>query len=71
MEGTMRISSNEKVAKKILDLIHHWDLDELQIGKYIARVASRNAFAKFQVVANSAILERNEIEGVQILDNIN
>lgn len=66
----MRISSNEKVATKILDLIHHWDLDELQIGKYIARVASRNAFTKFQMVANSAILERNEIEGVENLDNI-
>lgn len=67
----MKTSTNEKVATKILDLIHHWNIDEFEIGKYIARVASRNAFAKFQVVANSAILERNEIEGVQILDNIN
>lgn len=67
----MKLSSNEKVAVKILELIYHWDLDDIQIGKYIARVANRNVFTKFQSMANSAILERNQIEGVENLDNIN
>lgn len=64
----MRQSDNEKVAKRILDLISHWELDDYMIGKYIARIASRNMFTKFQVVTNSAILERQQIEGVENLD---
>jgi hypothetical protein len=70
MKGTMRASDNEKVAKRILDLICHWELDDYEIGKYIARIASVTMFTKFNVVYNSAILERQQIEGVENLDNI-
>lgn len=71
MKGTMRVSGNEKVAKKILDLIYNWELDSYEVGRYIARIASNKLFTQFQEVANSAILERNRIEGVPNLDDHN
>jgi hypothetical protein len=57
----MRQSNNERVAKKILDVINNWELDEHSIGEYIARLAPLNLFTRFQLMANSAILERNRI----------
>lgn len=57
----MRQSDNERVAKKILNVINDWGLDEHAIGDYLARLAPTNLFTRFQLIANSAILERNRV----------
>ena len=55
------MSINEKVAKKIVNLINDWELDEHAVGEYIARIANNYLFTKFQLIANSAIMERNRL----------
>jgi hypothetical protein len=70
MEGTMKTSANEKVAKKILDLIDYWELGEEEIGRYLARLAPNAIWEKLMNMFDYAILERNEQEGVPSLDDI-
>jgi hypothetical protein len=70
MEGTMKTSANEKVAKKILDLIDYWELGEEEIGRYLARLAPRAIWEKLMTMLDYAILERNQQEGVPNLDDI-
>jgi hypothetical protein len=70
MEGTMKTSANEKVAKKILDLIDYWELGEEEIGRYLARLAPSAIWEKLMTMFDYAILERNEQEGVPSLDDI-
>jgi hypothetical protein len=70
MEGTMKTSANEKVAKKILDLIDYWELGEEEIGRYLARLAPNAIWEKLMTMLDYAILERNQQEGVQSLDDI-
>lgn len=70
MEGTMKTSANEKVAKKILDLIDYWELGEEEIGRYLARLAPNAIWEKLMTMLDYAILERNQQEGVPNLDDI-
>ena len=66
----MKTSANEKVAKKILDLIDYWELGEEEIGRYLARLAPNAIWEKLMNMFDYAILERNEQEGVPSLDDI-
>lgn len=66
----MKTSANEKVAKKILDLIDYWELGEEEIGRYLARLAPNAIWEKLMTMLDYAILERNQQEGVQSLDDI-
>ncbi len=66
----MRTSANEKVAKKILDLIDYWELGEEEVGRYLARLAPRTIWEKLLIMFDYAILERNQQEGVPDLDDI-
>lgn len=66
----MRISANERVAKKILDLIDYWELGEDEIGRYLARIAPKNLWNKLMNMMNHAIIERDQQEGVVNLDDI-
>lgn len=66
----MKTSANEKVAKKILDLIDYWELGEEEIGRYLARLAPRAIWEKLMTMLDYAILERNQQEGVPNLDDI-
>ena len=70
MEGTMRVSANERVAKKILDLIDYWELGEEEIGQYLARIAPARLWEKLMNMFDHAILERNQQEGIQKLDDL-
>lgn len=70
MEGTMRTSANERVAKKILDLIDYWELGEEEVGRYLARLAPKAIWEKLMLMFDYAILERNEQEGIQSLDDL-
>lgn len=56
----MGLSHNEKVAKKIVDLVYDYKNDPEQIGHYIARICPDRALTNLQVIANYAILESNE-----------
>jgi len=56
----MGLSHNEKVAKKIVDLVYDYKNDPEQIGKYIARISPDPALSNLQVISNYAILENNE-----------
>jgi len=66
----MRISANERVAKKILDLIDYWELGEDEIGRYLARIAPKNLWNKLMNMMNHAIIERDQQEGIINLDDI-
>lgn len=66
----MKTSANEKVAKKILDLIDYWELGEEEIGRYLARLAPNAIWEKLMTMLDYAILERNQQEGVPNLDDI-
>jgi hypothetical protein len=70
MKGTMRTSANERVAKKILDLIDYWELGEADVGRYLARLAPKAIWEKLMLMFDYAILERNEQEGIQSLDDL-
>lgn len=66
----MRQSDNERVAKKILNIINNWELDEHSIGEYLARLAPLNLFTRFQIMANSAILERRRISETDVIPDL-
>lgn len=46
----MRITQNEKVAKKILDAINDYTLDTYMIGYYIFRFAPLDLYIKLQEI---------------------
>jgi len=46
----MRISHNERVAKRILDALNDYTLDTRLIGYYIFRVAPMDLFIKLQEI---------------------
>jgi len=66
----MRVSANERVAKKILDLIDYWELGEDEVGRYLARLAPKTLWEKLMFMLDHAILERNQQEGVVNLDEL-
>ena len=70
MKGTMRVSANERVAKKILDLLDYWELGEDEVGRYLARLAPKALWEKLMLMLDHAILERNQQEGIKSLDDL-
>ena len=66
----MRLSANERVAKKILDLIDYWELGEEEIGRYLARLAPVTLWEKLMLMLDYAILERNQQKGITSLDDL-
>jgi hypothetical protein len=70
MKGTMRLSANERVAKKILDLIDYWELGEEEIGRYLARLAPKQLWEKLMLMLDHAILERNQQGEIVNLDDL-
>lgn len=66
----MRVSANERVAKKILDLLDYWELGEDEVGRYLARIAPKPLWEKLMLMLDHAILERNQQEGIQSLDDL-
>lgn len=66
----MRISANERVAKKILDSIDYWELGEEEIGRYLARLAPITLWEKLMLMYDYAILERNQQKGITSLDDL-
>ncbi len=66
----MRVSANERVAKKILDLIDYWELGEDEVGRYLARLAPKAIWEKLMLMLDHAILERNQQEGIVNLDDL-
>lgn len=66
----MRLSANEKVAKRILDLIDYWELGEDEVGRYLARLAPTTLWEKLMLMLDHAILERNQQKGITSLDDL-
>lgn len=53
----------EKAAKTIADVVKDITLDLDQIGKYIARHEATVVYNRFQVVSESAMYEKEKING--------
>ena len=70
----MRISANERVAKKILDLIDYWELGEDEIGRYLARIAPKNLWNKLMNMMKSTEdsdkTDEKNASGLPNLDNM-
>lgn len=59
----MRITQDERVAKRILDAINDYTLDTRMIGYYIFRIAPMDLFIKLQEIMvgiDEAIKTENE-----------
>ena len=65
----MRITQNERVAKKILDALNDYTLDTYMIGYYIFRFAPMDLFIKLQEIMtgiDNAIEHENKRERKKI-----